>query len=120
MKKITRFFLKFGLHYDEIFKTGLLSNITIKRLLFKNSTVSIDGIIGDKPRYYINYFINGYIPGLEQYSSGMSFDLKNNSGNTFENWTWFRNEIFLQSTWRDKCYRRRLKLRLFLRTKHYR
>lgn len=99
----TRFFLKFGLHYDEIFKTGLLSNITIKRLLFKNSTVSIDGIIGDKPRYYINYFIdNGYIPSFGAYSSGMSFDLKNNSGNTFENWTWFRNEIFLQSTWRDK------------------
>ena len=26
----TRFFLKFGLHYDEIFKSGLLANITIK------------------------------------------------------------------------------------------
>lgn len=99
----TRFFLKFGLHYDEIFKTGLLSNITIKRLLFKNSTVSIDGIIGDKPRYYANYFIdNGYIPSFGAYSSGMSFDLKNNQGNIFENWIWFRNEVFLQSTWRDR------------------
>ena len=32
----TRFFLKFGLHYDEIFKTGLLLNATAKRLLFRN------------------------------------------------------------------------------------
>ncbi|MGZ5193514.1 MAG: patatin-like phospholipase family protein, partial [Kaistella sp.] len=59
----TRFFLKFGLHYDEVFKTGLLLNATAKRLLFRNSTVSLDVVAGDKPRYYLNYFIdNGYIP----------------------------------------------------------
>ncbi len=32
-----RLFLKFGFHYDDIFKSGLLANITVKRLLFKNS-----------------------------------------------------------------------------------
>lgn len=99
----TRFFLKFGLHYDEIFKTGLLLNATAKRLLFRNSTVSLDIIVGDQPRYYFNYFIdNGYIPGLGVYASGMSLDLKDNSGNIYEKWNWFRNEVFLQSIWRDK------------------
>jgi NTE family protein len=30
-----RLFLKFGLHYDDIFKSGLLANITVKRLFLK-------------------------------------------------------------------------------------
>ena len=99
----TRFFLKFGLHYDEIFKTGLLLNATAKRLLFRNSTVSLDIVVGDQPRYYFNYFIdNGYIPGLGVYASGMSLDLKDEAGNIFEKWNWFRSEVFLQSIWRDK------------------
>ena len=99
----TRFFLKFGLHYDEIFKTGLLLNATAKRLLFRNSTVSLDLVVGDQPRFYFNYFIdNGYIPGLGVYASGMSLDLKDDAGNIYEKWNWFRNEIYLQSIWRDK------------------
>lgn len=99
----TRFFLKFGLHYDEVFKTGLLLNATAKRLLFRNSTVSLDVVVGDKPRYYLNYFIdNGYIPGFGAYASGMSLDLKDIDSNVYEQWNWFRNEVFIQSIWRDK------------------
>lgn len=99
----TRYFLKFGLHYDEVFHTGLLINATIKRLFFKNSTITLDGIIGDKPRYYFNYFIdNGYIPGFGVYSSAMTFDLKNNYGDPYEKWLWIRNEAYIQSIWKDK------------------
>lgn len=99
----TRFFLKFGLHYDEVFKTGLLLNATVKRLIFSNSTISLDVVVGDKPRYYFNYFIdNGYIPGFGVYASGMKFDLFDKNSDITENWTWFRNEAFIQSIWRDK------------------
>ena len=99
----SRFFLKFGLHYDEVFKTGLLSNITIKRLLFRNSTISLDLVIGDNTRYYFNYFIdNGYLPGFGAYASGMTFDLKNYKGDVTEKWKWFRNEVYLQSIWKDR------------------
>lgn len=98
-----RHFLKLGLHYDEIFKTGLLLNYSAKRLLFKNSTLSLDVIVGDKPRYYFNYFIdNGYIPGFGIYSSGMSFDLKNNLNINTDKWEWLRNEAYIQSVWKDK------------------
>jgi NTE family protein len=99
----TRHFLKLGLHYDEIFKTGLLLNYSAKRLLFQNSNLSLDIVVGDSPRYYFNYFIdNGYIPGFGLYSSAMSFDLKNSDNNTLETWKWFRNEAYIQSVWRDK------------------
>lgn len=98
-----RHFLKVGLHYDEIFKTGLLLNYSAKRLLFKNSNLSFDVIVGDKPRYYLNYFVdNGYIPGFGLYSSGMSFDIKDESNYNKENWDWLRNEVYIQSTWKDK------------------
>ena len=98
-----RFFLKFGLHYDEVFHTGLLINATAKRLLFRNSVISLDAVIGDKPRYYFNYFIdNGYIPGFGIYSTAMSFDLKNKYGDETDQWIWLRNEAYLQSIWKDK------------------
>ncbi|MDQ1160069.1 NTE family protein [Chryseobacterium sp. SORGH_AS 447] len=98
-----RHFLKFGLHYDEIFKTGLLINYSAKRLLFRNSNLSLDVIVGDKPRYYLNYFIdNGYIPGFGIYSSGMSFSLRDTSNNEFDKWEWLRNEAYIQSIWKDK------------------
>lgn len=44
----TRNFIKFGLHYDEIFKTGLLLNYSAKRLLFKNTDLSLDLVVGDR------------------------------------------------------------------------
>lgn len=98
-----RHFLKFGLHYDEIFKTGLLLNYSAKRLLFRNSNLSMDIVVGDNPRYYFNYFIdNGYIPGFGLYSSGMSFDIKNFSNDAIDSWKWFRNEVFIQSVWKDR------------------
>ncbi|KMQ69756.1 patatin [Chryseobacterium sp. FH2] len=98
-----RHFVKFGLHYDEVFKTGLLLNYSAKRLLFKNTNLSLDVIVGDKPRYYLNYFIdNGYIPGFGIYSSGMGFDLRNDSNQSYESWKWFRNEAYIQSIWKDK------------------
>lgn len=99
----TRHFLKFGLHYDEVFKTGLLLNYSAKRLLFKNTNLSLDVIVGDKPKYYLNYFIdNGYIPGFGIYSSGMSFDIKDQNNYEVDNWMWLRNEAYIQSIWKDK------------------
>lgn len=99
----TRHFLKFGLHYDEVFKTGLLVNYSAKRLLFKNTNLSLDVIVGDKPRYYLNYFIdNGYIPGFGIYSSGMSFDIRDQNNYNVDNWMWLRNEAYIQSIWKDK------------------
>lgn len=99
----TRYFLKFGLHYDDIFKTGLLLNATIKRLFFNNSTLSLDVVFGDTARFYFNYFMdNGYIPGFGLASHGTSLTLKNDKGLVQENWRWLRNEAFIQSVWKDK------------------
>ncbi len=54
-------FLKLSVHYDDLYKTGVLLNITSKHTLFKNDVFSADFILGDNIRYNIDYFIdNGF------------------------------------------------------------
>ncbi len=50
--------LRFGLHYDGLYKSALLANITKKQLLFKNDVASIDLIAGDNVRYNFEYYID--------------------------------------------------------------
>ncbi len=53
--------LKLGIHYDDLYKTGVLLNLTSKHLLFKNDIFSADLVLGDNLRYNLNYFIdNGF------------------------------------------------------------
>jgi len=50
--------LKFGLHYDGLYKSALLSNVTKKQLLFKSDIISLDLIVGDNVRYNFEYYID--------------------------------------------------------------
>ncbi|WP_177762072.1 patatin-like phospholipase family protein [Flavobacterium sp. I3-2] len=57
-----RRYLKFGLHFDNLFKSAILINVTQKKLLFRNDVASLDFGLGDNSRYNFNYFIdNGYL-----------------------------------------------------------
>ncbi|NRS88672.1 NTE family protein [Flavobacterium sp. 7E] len=57
----TKSFLKFGLHYDGLFKSGILINLTRKKTFFKNDIASLDVVLGDNFRYNFDYYIeNGY------------------------------------------------------------
>jgi NTE family protein len=57
----TKTFLKFGLHYDGLYKSALLTNLTQKKTLFKNDVASLDIILGDNFRYNFDYYIdNGF------------------------------------------------------------
>jgi NTE family protein len=51
-------FIKLGLHYDDLYKSAALINITKKRALFKNDVASFDFILGDNVRYNFDYFID--------------------------------------------------------------
>ncbi|WP_281297936.1 patatin-like phospholipase family protein [Flavobacterium limnophilum] len=56
-----RTYLKFGLHYDGLYKSGVLVNLTNKKTFFKNDIASFDFIIGDNLRYNLDYYVdNGY------------------------------------------------------------
>lgn len=104
--------LKFGLHYDDLYKTGLLVNFTTKHFFFVNSTLSMDLIFGDFPRYEINYFIdNGYYPSFGVNSSFRQFDEETklsvfapDEGENVLDYQYneFRNQLYMQSTIAEK------------------
>jgi len=104
--------IRFGLHYDDLFKTGLLLNFTSKNLLFKNSTLSADLVVGDFMRYNFNYFIdNGYLPSLGFNSYSYNFDKEIDLSRMFLNTNYNRvnfkfseyvNQLYLQSTIKEK------------------
>ena len=50
--------LKFGIHYDQLYKTSFLTNITQKSLFFTNDVATLDLILGDNLRYNFNYYID--------------------------------------------------------------
>ena len=50
--------LKFGIHYDDLYKSAALVNLTKKRLLLDNDVASIDLILGDNVRYNFEYYID--------------------------------------------------------------
>ncbi len=54
-------YLKLGIHYDDLYKTGVLLNVTQKKMIFKNDVASFDVVLGDNFRYYFDYYIdNGF------------------------------------------------------------
>ena len=54
-------FLKFGIHYDDLYKSGVLVNYTHKKIITKNDVVALDVVLGDNFRYNFDYYIdNGF------------------------------------------------------------
>ena len=51
-------FLKLGLHYDGLYKSAALVNVTKKRFLFDNDIASLDLVFGDNVRYNFEYLID--------------------------------------------------------------
>ena len=85
--------LKFALHYDELYKSGALINITQKKMISKNDVVSLDVIFGDNFRYDFNYLIdNGYYfsfgiaSSLNQFNKNVNsaFGIQKYLNNNFE------------------------------------
>jgi NTE family protein len=50
--------LRFGIHYDQLYKTSFLANLTKKSFFLTNDVISLDLIIGDNLRYNFDYYID--------------------------------------------------------------
>jgi NTE family protein len=85
--------IKIGVHYDFVYKSGVLLNYSHKNLFSKNDVLSFDFVVGDKPRYDIQYFVdNGFY-----YSYGFSTRYNSFKTDTEYNSTGI-NKINLQYT----------------------
>lgn len=74
-------FLRLALHYDQVYKSGALINLTRKSLLFTNDVTSLDVIFGDNLRYNFDYYIDkgyywsiGFHSRYNSFNRGISFD----------------------------------------------
>jgi NTE family protein len=101
-------FLKFGLHYDGLFKSALLANITHKKAFFKNDVASIDIMLGDSFRYNFDYYIdNGFYWSFGIKSSHSSFNRNIGNGDLLNQFTYidysqFSNQMYVQTIFAQK------------------
>jgi len=73
--------LRFAIHYDDLYQTAALINITKKNLLFNNDVLSGDLALGDNIRYNLDYYIDkgfhwstGLKFGYTSFNKGIDFD----------------------------------------------
>lgn len=97
--------LKLGINYSDDYNAALLLNYTNRKLLFKNSRLSVDLALGDMPRGEISYFVDrGFIPtlGLKLRSYRFRYqDYRNRTAINERIYQDYTLDVFLQSTWRD-------------------
>lgn len=79
-------FLKFGLHYDNLYKSGILINLTQKKSIFRNDVTSLDLVLGDNFRYNLDYYVDngfyfsfGFKSRLNQFNRNISTEFQNGS-----------------------------------------
>ncbi|MGB5360131.1 MAG: patatin-like phospholipase family protein, partial [Eudoraea sp.] len=51
-------YLRLGVHYDDLYKTAALVNLTKKNLFMKDDVASIDFALGDNIRYNFQYYVD--------------------------------------------------------------
>lgn len=80
----TQTYLKLGLHYDGLYKSAVLLNLTHKKTLLKNDITSLDIILGDNFRYDFNYYVEngfnisfGFRSRLNQFNRNVTTSISN-------------------------------------------
>ena len=112
----TKTYLKFGLHYDGLYKSAVLANITNKKTFFKNDVASFDLIIGDNVRYNLDYYIDngfnlsvGFNSQLNQFNKNVTNQISSLSVNSSTNvnsinvdFADLTNQLYFQSIFAQK------------------
>ncbi len=75
-------FIRLAAHYDDLYKTAALINLTRRNLMMKDDVGSVDFIFGDNIRYDLQYFVDkgaywsfGVNSRFNDFSKEINFDL---------------------------------------------
>lgn len=96
-------YIQLGLHYDLLYESGVLINYTHKNLITKNDALTVDLIVGDKPRYNLDYYVdNGfyYSYGFSSRYNRFKTEIEYNSQNVnFINMEYsdFTNTVYIET-----------------------
>lgn len=117
IERHTDMFLKFGVHYDGLYKTAALVNITKKHLFFDDDNVYFDFIVGDFLRYNFEYYLDkgfywnyGIKSRFNTFSKDVEFDFINQGQlqdapdlNKLDiKMSDFTNQIYMQTVWKEE------------------
>lgn len=108
-----KMFIRMGLHYDDLYKSAGIANLTRKNFLRDDDVASFDIIIGDNLRYKLEYYIDkgfywsfGINSRFDDFNKEIDFDLIKsnfdvNVGSNIQkinlNATDLTNQVYLQT-----------------------
>ena len=111
-------FLKIGAHYDDLYNSAAIINLTRKNLVFSDDVASFDFILGDNVRYNLQYYIDkgtywsfGVNSRYNDFEKEIDFeliqsnfqDLAGINLNTINiDVLDFTNQIYLQTVWEEE------------------
>jgi NTE family protein len=114
----TKMFIKMGAHYDDLYKSAALINLTKKNLVFRDDVASFDFILGDHVRYNFQYYLDkglywsfGINSSFNDFDEGIDFDVIRsnfdviddpNIGEINLDVTSLTNQIYLQTVLKEE------------------
>ena len=114
----SKMFLKMGAHYDDLFKSSALINLTRKNFMAKDDVASFDLILGDNIRYFLQYYQDkgpywsfGFNSSLNDFERSIDFGIIQsnfdvvqdpNIGEISLDVTEWKNQLYLQTVLREE------------------
>jgi len=111
-------YLRLAVHYDDLYKTAALINLTKKNLLMKDDVVSIDFALGDNLRYNFQYYLDkgsywsfGINSRLNDFDDEIDLDVIGSNFNVSKvaslnevnlDVSDFTNQLYLQTVFREE------------------
>ncbi len=102
-------YIKLAVHYDELYKTSILVNLTSKHLLMKNDVFSVDLILGDNIRYNFDYFIDngsnwsfGLKSRYNRFNTSVDFAFQPEINKVDLKYRDFTNQLYIQTVLNEK------------------
>ncbi len=111
-------FIRLGAHYDDLYKSAAMINLTKKNFLFKDDLASFDFVLGDNVRYNLQYYVDkgtywsfGFNSRFNNFEKEIDFDVirsnfevpnVGNVNNINLGVTDFTNQLYLRTVWREE------------------
>ena len=111
-------FIRLGAHYDDLYKSAAMINLTQKNFLMKDDVASFDFILGDNVRYNLQYYVDkgsywsfGINSRFNDFEKEIDFDvIRSNyeipnvgNVNTINLGVQdFTNQVYVQTVWQEE------------------
>lgn len=111
-------FIRLGAHYDDLYKSAAMINLTRKSIISKDDVASFDFILGDNVRYNLEYYIDkgsywsfGFNSRFNDFEKEIDFEViksnfevpnVGNVNNINLGVTDFTNQVYLKTVWQEE------------------